>query len=110
MSSVGTHRSHGRPWRQVRTVCYTGIARLLAVLRHPDDARSNVIIDGDRPGDDELEACHCRSHQPLAQLVDRRAQILFCLVHDSLSFARADFGCLGQHHDQREMAGTLPSA
>lgn len=42
------------------------------------------------------------------QVFNCRAEILFCLVHDGLSLARADFRFIGQHHDACEMERTRP--
>ena len=50
----------------------------LAILRHPNDAGGDILIEGDRPGDRALKICDW----PLTQAGGGGAEILSCLACD----------------------------
>ncbi len=96
-------RSHGDQEASPEDACPLHI---LPTLRHPDDAGSDICIDGDRPGDGKLKVRDIPGDLPFTDLFHGGTEVLFRLVYDGFSFTATDLVWIRSDHDPREMERT----
>ncbi len=84
LQSTRAMGGHGDQVRAAKAPCPF---RVVATLGHADDACSDVLIAGDRPGDGQFEIGYRTGNQPLTNVSLGGAQVEFRLVHDGFSLA-----------------------
>src|SRR5258708_26986421 len=63
---------------------------IFAVLRHPDDTRSDIVINGDRPGNGKSVIYSRSCNHTCTHLFYSSIEILLRLLQDGFSLSLAD--------------------
>src|SRR6266567_2548251 len=84
--------------------------RIFTVLCHSNNASSDIVIDGDRPGDREMKVSTIIRDKSFADFLYSSAQVLSGLLQDSFALVMSQLLDPRHDHHLREMERTVPGS